>query len=225
MVNPNGNGRVVVIGDSQGGMYGDLLASLAKKEDFRLNILSVDAGNELPGETDTLWPSVDAFLGQNPVDVVVLAEAWTIKLGPDGKRRFSDAIDSIGQRANKIIVLLQPPIPPENATRPAIAAGARPPFYEDSTNSDARELVFKSIASLESDRVRVVDVSELLRDSDGSVRVIAPDGKLAYHDSTHLSDSGTALTREKLRDSIMAELAKIPLTRPSAAPFRRRNTR
>ncbi|MGJ0454668.1 MAG: acyltransferase family protein [Methylocystis sp.] len=129
-VNPEGRGWVVVIGDSQGAMYGFELASLARTLGFRLNVLSAAAGNELPGEPDTLWPKVSQFLGDSKPDIVVLAQAWSSKLGEDGESHFGDAMAALTDRAAQIIVLTQPPEPPPEVSRHAILAGARPPFLK-----------------------------------------------------------------------------------------------
>jgi peptidoglycan/LPS O-acetylase OafA/YrhL len=201
-VNPTGRKWVVVIGDSQGAMYGFELASLAHRLDFRLNILSVAAGNEMPGEDATLWPQVIGFLDAGEPDVILFAEAWSSKLTENGKRLFGGAIAALAERTARIIVLEQPPTPPRDATRPAILAGARPPFFEESAAAKSRAHAEAIIREFESRRVQVLDVADIFLNNDGSIRMIGPNGRLTYQDSGHLSDAGTALVRRKLEDAL-----------------------
>jgi lysophospholipase L1-like esterase len=201
-VNPEGHGWVVVIGDSQGAMYGYELASLARTLGFRLNVLSAAAGNELPGEPDTLWPKVSQFLDDRKPDVVILAQAWSEKLDADGESHFRNAIAAIADRATQIIVLTQPPEPPQNAMRHAILEGARPPFFEEQENRQKRLRANAIIRKFENDHMRVFDVTKIFLENDGSIRTIAPDGRAIYQDGGHLSSSGTALVRAKLEQVI-----------------------
>jgi hypothetical protein len=201
-INPEGRGWVVLIGDSQGAMYGYDLASLARTLGFRLNVLSAAARNELPGESKTLWPMVSRFLGEGKPDIVVLVQAWSSKLGEDGENHFGDVISAIADRAGQIIVLTQPPIAPPEADRHAILAGARPPFFEDPANTQSRLRANAIIHKFENDRVRIIDVTDLFRHSDNSIRVISPDGRPAYAGGEHLSNSGTALVRPRLEQAL-----------------------
>ncbi len=212
-VNPEGRGWVVMIGDSQGAMYGYELASLAHTLGFRLNVLSSAARNELPGEPDTLWADVSRFLGDRKPDIVVLAEAWSLKLGEEGQSHFSDAIAVIADRAAQIIVLTQPPVQPTDAMRHAILTGARPPFFEDPIATQSRLRANAIIRRFENDRIRVLDVAEIFLKSDNSIRIIAPDGRVAYHDSKHLSRSGTALVRPVLEQALQNALSLSPAAR------------
>src|SRR5262249_51820361 len=70
-IKSNGRGSVALIGDSQGAMYGDELASLARLHGFSLNILSARGTNELPHEFDTRWSAVVQFLAERRPDVVI----------------------------------------------------------------------------------------------------------------------------------------------------------
>ncbi|MBK3665344.1 acyltransferase [Bradyrhizobium diazoefficiens] len=203
-VNPSGKRWLVVIGDSQGAMYGYELASLARVLGFRLNVLSAAAGNELPGDRDTLWPRVSEFLGDAKPDVIVLAQAWSEKLGADAEARFGDAIATMKDRAKQIIVVTQPPLSPPNATRHAMLEGARPPFFEDLENRKGRLQANTIIRKFEDERVRVIDVADIFIENGDSLRVVAPDGRLVYQDRTHLSSSGTALVRPRLEETLQS---------------------
>jgi peptidoglycan/LPS O-acetylase OafA/YrhL len=194
-VNPGGRGWIVLIGDSQGSMYGFDLASLARKLDFRLNVLSSAAENELPGEPGTLWPSVLQFLGDRKPDAIILVEAWTNVLGRVDEEHFKNALSALVARAGYLFVLSQPPMAPPDATRQAMRAGARPPFFEHPAATEHRLRATMIIRKFENNRIQVVDVAPYFLNADNSVKVIASDGRLAFHDQVHLSDSGTALLR------------------------------
>jgi peptidoglycan/LPS O-acetylase OafA/YrhL len=206
LVNGSGHGSVAVIGDSQGAMYGYELASLAHSVNFRLNVLSAAGRSELPGNPDTLWPMVSRFVDDNKPDIVILAQAWSLKFGEDGDRQFADTIAAIQSRVKYIIVLTEPPAAPPDATRHSILAGARPPFREEEAQMKARLRANSIIRRFESDRVVVIDVAEIFLAGDGAIRLIAPDGRLTYHDSEHLSSSGTALVRPELERTLRRTL-------------------
>jgi peptidoglycan/LPS O-acetylase OafA/YrhL len=212
LVNPKGHKWVVVIGDSQGAMYGYELALLAHRLDFRLNVLSSPAGNELPGEPYTLWPGVSRFLGDRKPDVLILAQAWSAKLGEDGRSHFRDALAAILPRATEVLVLAQPPVAPPNATRHAILAGARPPFFEAPTDTQNRMRANAIINSFQGSHTRILDVAGTFLNSDNSIRLIAPDGRVAFRDGWHLSESGTALVRPKL-DQALRSMLNLPQAR------------
>jgi hypothetical protein len=197
-VNPEGRGWIVLIGDSQGAMYGFELASLARKLDFRLNVLSSAGENELPGEPGTLWPSVLQFLGDRKPDAIILAEAWTNALGRVDEEPLKNALSALVTRAGYIFVLTQPPVAPPDATRQAMRAGARPPFFEHPAFTEHRLRAMMIVRKFENNRIRAVDAAPYFLNADNSVKVITSDGRLAFHDQVHLSDSGTALLRPTL---------------------------
>ena len=201
-INPQGRGWIVLIGDSQGSMYGYELASIAQALDFRLNILSVEAGSELPGEPHTLWPSISQFLGERKPDVLIVAQAWSAKLGGSGEDDMRKAMAVLADRADKIIVLTQPPQAPANATRQAIRAGARPPFFEEGAATEQRLRANAIIGNIAGGRVEVIEVADLFLGADNAIRLIAPDGMLAFQDSGHLSEPGTALVRPRLEQAL-----------------------
>ena len=63
--------------------------------------------------------------------------------------------------------------------------------------------------ALEGANVHVVTVEGALVDRSGALRTVAPDGRLTYFDSHHLTDSGTALTHRLLDGAIGAALKKV----------------
>jgi hypothetical protein len=179
-VNSEGRGWIVLIGDSQGAMYGYEFASLARTLDFRLNVLSVAAGNELPGEPETLWPSVLRFLEDRKPDAIILAQAWSSKLGEDGEEHFGNAMSALVTRASQIFVLTQPPVPPPDATRQSIRAGARPPFFENPVAVQSRLRANAKIRKFENDRIKVIDMAQYFLEPDNSIKMIAPNGRQRF---------------------------------------------
>jgi hypothetical protein len=198
------------MGDSQGAMYGYELASLARKLNFRLNVVSAAAGNELPEEPETLWPNVLHFLDDHKPDAIILAEAWSSKLGEDGQGSLEKALSTLVSRTHHIFVLTQPPIPSPNATREEIRAGARPPFFESRRDAEKRLRANMIIRKFTNDRIQVVDAAPYFLDEDQSIRMIASNGRLTFHDAGHLSESGTALVRPAL-ELLLHEVLNVPV--------------
>ena len=110
-------------------MYGKDLASLARERKFTLNILSVDGGNELPHERATLWPEVLSFIAQRRPDIVILANAWSEKIGDD-PAQLRAALQGLKGHVGHVILLTQQPGLPKLASRQGIRDGAKAPFFE-----------------------------------------------------------------------------------------------
>jgi peptidoglycan/LPS O-acetylase OafA/YrhL len=196
---------VVLIGDSQGTMYGRELASLARQHGFSLYILSMTQANELPAEPGTHWPAVKQFLAQRRPQVVIVAEAWAEKLGND-VQYLRDALTTIESFGSQVILIAQPPVLPSDATREAIRAGVRPPFYEAPEDRANRQRATAAVVALANNRVLVLDPADKFLQQDGAIKLIAENGRLAYHDNAHLSDAGTLLIRPMLEQALLAAL-------------------
>lgn len=205
VVNAGGQDSVVLIGDSQGSMYGEDLARLAREAGFRLNVLSVAGGSELPEEPGTYWPDVRRFVARDRPNVIVLAELWSAKFGGDSDR-LSHALATVAGLADRVIVLAQPPIAPEQATREAIRNGARPPFFEKPRESEARARALGELEEAAVGDVAVLNIAPTLLNEDGSIRIISRDGNLNYHDATHLSDAGVSLVQAALDRAVVVAL-------------------
>jgi peptidoglycan/LPS O-acetylase OafA/YrhL len=216
VANPDGRALIVVVGDSQGVMYGTELAKIARLRDYRLNVLSGSGRDELAGEAHTLWPKVLHYLSAHPADVIIVAEKWSDKLGRD-PAKLKRAIDALSPYGRRIVILTQPPFPPPEATRQAIAGGGTRIFYERSADQAARLKATAAVKALAGDNIEVVDVSPTFLGPGGQVRAIAPDGHFAYHDDAHLTDSGTALVRDQLDAAIARALKPAPPTQKVAA--------
>jgi len=206
--NPAGtHGRVVVVGDSQGAMYGSELAAMAREGDFRLNVISAAGRNELDGQANSEWPHVRAYLQASHPDVIVVAEAWTEKYGAD-TASLTRAIAAIAPYGRRVLVLAQAPIAPATADRAAIRGGARAPFLEPAAEAGARRADTAALQAMRLSNVSIIEVADLLLDPGGGLRLFGPDRRLTYMDTTHLSDTGTALLHARLSTAIQKALPK-----------------
>jgi peptidoglycan/LPS O-acetylase OafA/YrhL len=198
-INAGKSPSVVLIGDSQGAMYGYDLAQIARAHGFAANLLAAAATNELPNEPDTRWPQVASFLHDRHVRVIVLAQAWGSKLGPDGEAHLREALQLLAPHADHIILISQLPIAPDMVSRQAIADGTlHPPVFEAENTRKLRLRTDAILARLAGGQISVMPIADLLTNPDGSLRLIAPNGRLVYHDGDHLSSSGEDMIHARL---------------------------
>jgi peptidoglycan/LPS O-acetylase OafA/YrhL len=203
----SGRQSVVLFGDSQGSMYARDVAFLSHVDGFSLNILSAAGRNELPGEPDTLWPDVRQFLAARRPHVIILAYAWSSKLGKDAAH-LREALAYMEPLGSRVILINQPPTLPPLATRAAIRAGVRPPFFEEPSERADRLRASATVRSLSDNRITVLDPAPIFLEHGLEIRLIARNGRLTYHDADHLSDSGTALVRPMLNTALIAALSR-----------------
>jgi peptidoglycan/LPS O-acetylase OafA/YrhL len=188
-------GSIALIGDSNGSMYGTALRQLADNLRYRLAVLSVPAGDPLPSNNrsnDKLWHSSLAAVTNLKPTIVVLACDWIGKLSVD-KNRLPLAINALSYHTQHIVILTKPPILPANASRAEIRNGAKPPFYEDIEISKKRREINQFVKSLQSNKVKVIDLEPVFKLPDGGVRYKDDKGRLLYQDSGHLSHYGGML--------------------------------
>ena len=197
--------RLVVIGDSQGAMYGGEIASLAREMRITVNLLAIPAGNELPGEPNSHWPNARAFVSQAKPDVIIIAQAWNDKLGTG--EPLIEALKSLGDKT-PIILLTQPPAIPQQATRDGVRGGAKPPFFEPAETKARRIAAEAVLKRFKGRNVSVVEIAPLFQGQDGSVIAFDKDGRSLYHDPGHLSSFGASKTRPILKQAIDAALAE-----------------
>jgi hypothetical protein len=195
----------MLFGDSQGSMYARDLAFLSRADDFSLNILSAAGRNERPGESDSLWPEVKQFLAMRRPRVVILSYAWSLKLGND-PRQLREAVAYMEHLGSRVILIVQPPILPPDATRAAMRAGIRPPFFEEPSDRANRLRASALVRSFAGNRIMVLDPAPIFLQPGQEIRLIARNGRLTYQDADHLSDSGTALVRPMLNSALVRAL-------------------
>lgn len=197
---------VVLIGDSQAAMYAHELASIARDRGVRLHILAFPAGNQLPGQVGTVWADVLSFVRAVPPDVAILAQAWETKLESDGAS-LRDAIAALCPYVGRIVVMAQPPRPPQGATREAIRGGSRGPFLEAPDVVRARSAANARVRTLAAQMgAEVIETETVFSAPDGGVLVTGPDGGYLFQDAAHLSSFGARLVRPALEKAMAREL-------------------
>lgn len=200
------NATIVLIGDSEAAMYGTELAAIARSKGYKLHVLASPANNELPGESGTLWPAVESFVQKTRPSVIVITEAWGAKMG-EQPTSITEALNAFRGIA-PVILLTQPPEPPELASRKGIRDGAKGPFFETQEKHNKRVKANDMIAALADQQVIVIDVAPIFLDADGSVRVIDTSGRMMFQDPTHLSSFGAVLVRPALETAITAAIGR-----------------
>lgn len=195
---------VVLMGDSNGSMYGAVMKEICENLGENLTVISVDAGDPLPqrnGNSSKLWlDSLDLVRKTKP-KYLVLANHWADKLDSD-RERLAMAIGELKPFVGHIILLNQPPILPKEVSRAAFRAGVRPPFREPADIQSKRRVNNEYLLGLQTQQVSVVDIASLFETKDGDIRVIDERGQLLYQDATHLSGYGAERVRAVLKDAI-----------------------
>lgn len=195
---------VVLMGDSNGSMYGKVMKSICEELGYKLTVISVAAGDPLPssgGQHDRLWADSFAVVEREKPDVLVLACRWESKLSTD-KGRLDVALGKLAPHASRILILNQPPILPAAANRANLRNGLRPPFLENETSRSERLLVNDYLRGRRSENITVLDVAARFQGADGEVLFLDERGRQLYHDSTHLSGYGADLIRPVIQSAL-----------------------
>ena len=191
------NGSMVLMGDSNGSMYGKMAKEIAKALRLKLNVISVAAGDPLPhssGRNPQLWLDSLSFVKSASPDVVLLVCEWEPKLKGE-EARLQIAINELKRHTRRLILITQPPQLPESGGRESMRNGSRPPFLEDPVEHALRAESNVFLKSFQGDNVIVIDIEPLFIVGDGSIRFNDDDGTLLYHDGNHLSDRGADLVK------------------------------
>ena len=195
---------VVLMGDSNGSMYGKVMKEVCLDLGENLTVISVDAGDPLPqrnGDSSKLWlDSLDVVRKSKP-KYLVLANEWTGKLAID-RGRLAIAIAELSPYVGRIILLNQPPILPREVNRASFRAGARPPFRESTDTHEQRRAANKYLIEFQSPSVSIVDIASRFETKDGDILLNDSQGQLLYQDATHLSGYGAERIRDLLKMAI-----------------------
>ena len=197
---PSAKASVVLLGDSNGSMYGALVKSICSDANYDLTVISVAAGDPLPvasGTDGQLWRDSLAVVSKVKPKYLILACNWNSKIGSD-RFRLEKAIHAMKPFADKIVVLTQPPELPDNANRASIRDGSRPPFYESINGNAARLTMNVYLNSLNHDSVHILDVGGRFGRANREVLFADSSGRQLYHDKNHLSGYGAELVRSDL---------------------------
>jgi peptidoglycan/LPS O-acetylase OafA/YrhL len=190
---------VVLMGDSNGSMYGKSMKALSASDSLNVNVISVSAGDPLPGSR--LYEDSIAFLKAKRPDVTVFAAAWTPELA-QGMDKFAVALNQILQYSSFVVVIGQPPILPKYATRQMFRSQGVGPVFEDAQSAEQRRRTNAALTAFESDRVKVILIDSLFEMADGEVMYCDALGRQLYHDRTHLSGVGADRVVKPLSETI-----------------------
>jgi len=190
-------GVVILSGDSQAAMYGTEIAAIARQRHLTLYALGTAGFNQLPGETGSSWPAVANLIAAKRPDLVILVDAWGTKLKGDPSA-LRQALRQIGRNAKQVLLVAEPPALPMEANRDAVRHGLKPPFLEPAAMRKQRLGALAVLHSVESANVHMIDVAPLLADGTAAIRLVAPNGRMTYYDTYHLSDDGTRIAHPLL---------------------------
>jgi peptidoglycan/LPS O-acetylase OafA/YrhL len=200
---------VVLMGDSNGAMYGRTLKEIAQEMQVRTHAISVAAGDPFP---DTqLYKDSLLFLDRANPDITIFAAAWAEKVGHN-RDRFKMALSQLLQKSKHVIVITQPPGLPKYASREEIRKSGQRPIFEEATPSTLRRDTNAFLLSHRNERVHVLDIESLFKKSDGEIRFTDSQGRQLYQDGGHLSGYGSEMVKKLLVIEISQILALPPST-------------
>ena len=124
----------------------------------------------------------------------------------DDKNRLTIALRELKPYARFVILITQPPVLPDSASREGIRNGNRPPFVENADERASRTALNEFVKSCQSDNVRVVDIEPLFSLGTGQIRFADGRGTQLYQDRDHLSAAGANLVKPELIEAMAASL-------------------
>src|SRR5206468_3575396 len=108
------------------------------------------------------------------------------------------AMNALLARAGRVLVLTEPPVAPQDATRQSLLVRSGAPVFEGTEDQRKRRSATELTRRFQHSRLEAVEVADLFLKADGSVKLTNADGALLYQDARHLSTAGTALFRARL---------------------------
>ncbi len=186
VVNPGADRmRIAIYGDSTGSMYGKPLADAAKRYGFELHILSVAGQNPMP--ESALFRQSEAWLQSNPVDVIILSAHW---IGQTNLEASQELIDRLRVHTKFLVVLDQPPMLPDRASRRAIREQGICQVFEEDWATKQRYIWQKWKQQFTGPQFEFVDVHGHFLNTSGDIRLFDDSARLLYQDRLHLSQFG-----------------------------------
>ncbi len=195
---------VVLMGDSNGAMYGLSLKQIAKEMQIKVHLISVAAGDPLPD--GQLYKDSLIFLSHANPEITIFVAAWSEKIGVN-RDRFKTALSQILQKSKYVILITQPPILPKYASRQAIREFGQRPIFEDIEFSSLRKDTNTFLRSHQNDRVHVLDIEYLFKKSNGEIRFTDSQGRQLYQDAGHISSYGSEMVKQLMLKEISQILA------------------
>jgi len=191
--------RIVLMGDSNGSMYGVMIKTLSSEDGFNVNVISVDAGNPFPG--NQLYDASLNFLEVSKPDVTVFVAAWASRLEKD-TNKLNVALEGILRHSTYVVLITQPPILPEVDYRKIFRNRGVEPIFEDPSVAELRRRTNDYLSSLQSDRVKIVQIDSLFEEQNGEIVFRDEFGRQLFQDKTHLSGFGAQLVKVPLFKTI-----------------------
>jgi peptidoglycan/LPS O-acetylase OafA/YrhL len=205
-------GAIVLMGDSNGSMYGKMLRQVADEHGFKLTVISAAAENPLPPSTSghpTLWTDSLAVVKRERPDYLFLVCNWETKLSDDSAR-LAIAVDELKQYTGCLVLITQPADLPGSATRASMRNGSRPPFWEDPVLHAARTKANAMVKSFAGGNVVVLDIERHFEQADGRIIFADSYGRLYYYDNDHLSGYGADLVKADVVAAITNRRSRLP---------------
>lgn len=199
--------EVVLLGDSHAAMYIPPLMKIAKDHELRLHVMSRHGSRPFPDSA--LWEAYTDFLKKEQAEVIVYCLVWK-----DRKEHFpqvADAIRSLAGKCNRLILIAQPPVIPEQGLRAGIREHGVQPVFESVDATKGRQqahALLREIAGEFPGKIHIVDPSAYLLAEDGSVRHLSNENKHYYFDEGHLTSLGAELVRKDLAQTILPAFGK-----------------
>jgi len=186
---------IMLAGDSHATMYARAVRSVAAAQSRRFVLVSEAGGDPLaPGP---LNDRVTAAIASEKPEVVILACHWAYKLSAQPERLAALNQQMLGN-AGRLILVMQPPIPPPDAERSALRHGQQPPFHETAADAAARLHARNLVQACAGPRISIIDPAPLFQQPQGSLRILDTDGRPVFHDRNHLTARATLLVRPLL---------------------------
>lgn len=193
---------VVLMGDSNASMYGGLLWNMAGERRFNLHVISVDAGDPLPG-SELYKNSIEFLRSCKPV-VTIYVIAWGAKV-PGHEEDLRHAVQEILQYSQYVVLVEQPPILPEGINRQSIRDNGYQAIYEAVDSERQRNSANLFLRSFQDERVHLIQTEAILKKPDGELMFVDDEDRQLFHDRAHLSGFGA----ERLRPMIDSKLSEL----------------
>jgi len=189
VINEDGEGPFIVfLGDSMGSMYGESMSQIADSLDARVHIMSVAGGDPLHGSG--IFDRSVQFLQRTEPDIALLAAQWVGKVYSQ-EERLHNTVDEVASHVEHLILLNQPPILPEYASREYFRKHGMAPIREASSQRIPRSRVNRMVGSFGSrPGVSVVDAASLFVKPDSTISYMSEMKEQLYRDQHHLSGYG-----------------------------------
>ena len=203
---------VILMGDSLGSMYGKTLKEICWEADAKLTVISMAGGYPLPTNsvtTNQLWVESLAVVQREKPDCLILACNWKGWLKE--MNMLAQAVETLKPLVGGMIIINQPPILPNIASRQSIREGIHPPFYEDVRTRELRREANLFLEQFNNGKCMVVDAARCFEGKNGEVLFMDEYHKEYYQDFLHLTKTGADVVRPDFERAVSAFTANPPI--------------